>query len=772
MTLFNDRKPVRATPRWVALLACASAALAACSGDAPDAGGTGPTGPTGPSGPPPSGGGVPASSAKVINSSIASATVPEDGRPVIEVRLQNEDGQPVTGLQAANISFVLARLEPGVNGATSTWHAITRRTEAFPGSPAPTPADKVTGNGPRNQGTTEAATRGTWVEGGQANGVYTYTFSQSLKGVSDIPYDATLVHRVGLEIRLRPANSTEYIPANNAVLTWTPVTGGPAESGREIVDNDTCNACHDNLAFHGGARFDIQYCVMCHESYSFDAQTGNTIDFKVMIHKIHRDILPTAPYGIFGFGNVFQDFSDVQFPQDQRNCETCHDESDADTPQASNWRLTVTRAVCGSCHDDVDFATGEGHGGVTATDDSCLACHGPTSDLGLRADQVHYDPLLRAGEAFEYEVLNVANSAPGQTPTVTIRVTDPTNGDAPYDIRAADGPFQVGNSSLRVDLAFSTRPDFTNTGSGSATAVSGTPAQPITIDFKANGVPDPAFPGGFKATSAVAIPATATGSGSAILEGHPNVLIDADGDGELELTAVPVVASGKTFAITDATPVDYRAIVDIEKCNDCHKQLSLHGENRSGNVELCAACHNPNATDINRRVAGSNCESVTGTLDDQSIDFKVMVHAIHAGSLAGFKVCGFGNTGYDFSDVVYPGKLNNCEGCHLPDTYYPPDASEAFATTFDAAPATNPDRSTPLGDVATTPTTAVCSTCHSSVAARNHMLSSSAGGSATAVKAADSTTPSTPVESCALCHGPGKAADVKAVHGVGEFKYN
>ena len=255
---------------------------------------------------------------------------------------------------------------------------------------------------------------------------------------------------------------------------------------------------------------------------------------------------------------------------------------------------------------------------------------------------------------------------------MTIRVTDPTNDDAPYDIKAAGGPFQIGNAALRVDVAFSTRPDFTNTGSGSATIAAGTPAQPISIDFKANGVPDPAYAGAFKATAAVPIPATATGSGSAILEGRPNVRLDTNGDGVLETVAVPVVASGKTLAITDATPVAYRQVVDIAKCNDCHKQLSLHGENRTGNAELCATCHNPNATDINRRVAGSNCEIVTGTLDDQTIDFKVMVHAIHAGAIADYKVCGFGNTGYDFSRVRYPGKLDNCgqrdATCRTPTT--------------------------------------------------------------------------------------------------------
>jgi OmcA/MtrC family decaheme c-type cytochrome len=169
-------------------------------------------------------------------------------------------------------------------------------------------------------------------------------------------------------------------------------------------------------------------------------------------------------------------------------------------------------------------------------------------------------------------------------------------------------------------------------------------------------------------------------------------------------------------------------------------------------------------------VAGSDCETGTGTLDDQTIDFKVMVHAIHAGSIANYKVCGYGNTAHDYSHVEYPGKLNNCEGCHEPDTYYPPDPARAFATTLDAAPASNPDRSTPLGDVAVTPGTAVCSTCHTGTFARAHMEQN--GGSFGAIKAADSSTPGAPLETCGTCHGPGRSADVKVLHGVDRFNSN
>jgi OmcA/MtrC family decaheme c-type cytochrome len=762
MKLIPNEGSTRSRKALLALMALGALGLAACAGDTGSTGDPGPDGPDGPSGPP-GGTALVIGYSRTITATITGVTIPDDGKPVVDLYLTDENNRKLRGLPAGNIGFVLARLEPAVNARSSTWRALTNRCE----------------NNDVNQGYTEGAAATRWVD--NQDGTYRYTFARSVKvdGTkpcdTQVPYDASLAHRVGLEIRLSSAVTGTLIPANNAVYTWQPALNTLVDSGREIVDNDTCNACHDNLAFHGGARFDLQYCAMCHESYSFDAQSGNALDLKVMIHKIHAGAsLPSVQaggsYGIYGFGNRLVDFSEVVFTQDKRNCQTCHEEQDADTPQAQNWRLTVNREACGSCHDNVNFDTGANHGdagGLAATDDQCASCHGPTAHSdALKTQVAHLIPEAEAAKKFEYQVLRVVDTAPGQAPTVTIRVVDPTDGNKPYDIKAAGGPFQNRSGSLAVDVAWSTRPDFTNTGSQSATATTGAPAQPLRIDFKLNGVPDPAFPGSFKATSARPIPLTATGSGSALLEGHPAV--DVDGDGDLETLAVKAV--GQTFRITDATAVGYKAIVDIGKCNDCHQNLSLHGNNRTSNAELCATCHNPNATDIAQRVAGTECDTLAGGLDDVTIDFKYMVHAIHRGALAGYKVCGYRNSAHDYSDVTYPGKLENCEGCHLAGTYYPPDPTTAIATTIDAAPATNPDRSTPLGDIAISPATAVCSSCHKGDSAKLHMELS--GGSFDAVKDADSRIPGAPLETCGTCHGEGRSADVKVLHGVGEFNYN
>lgn len=378
-------------------------------------------------------------------------------------------------------------------------------------------------------------------------------------------------------------------------------------------------------------------------------------------------------------------------------------------------------------------------------------------------------PAVEAAQKFKYQVVSVQNTAPGEFPLVTIKVTDPTNADAPYVISQAGGPYTFGNSSLRVDIAYSVAPDFTNVGSGSAGATTGTPGQPFGIDFKT--VATQNADGTYTKAATVAIPATATGSGSAILEGRPVVAVNGVN------TQLAVQASGLAFKITDATATARRAPVAISKCNDCHKQLSLHGANRTDNTELCATCHNPNATDVNRRVLTStgtvsgtanSCVGVGGP-DDQTIDFKVMVHAIHAGGTRGagneYKVCGFNNTGYDFSHITYPGDLANCEGCHAAGSYYP------STTLIPVTTGAGADRSVATDDIATTGNSAACGACHTSGISKLHMEQNGGVFDTQFIKNADGT-PVNTVETCVLCHGSGRSSDVKSAHGVGDFKFN
>ncbi|NNF15973.1 MAG: OmcA/MtrC family decaheme c-type cytochrome [Gammaproteobacteria bacterium] len=729
----------------------AAGLLAGCSGDdgaAGPPGAAGAAGATGPAGPPgPSGitSGIPVSSAGKINVAVNNVTIPAGGgAPVVNMTLTNDLGQGLKGLPAANIRFVLAQLSPGTGGASSAWQSYVSRSS----------------NGvPNAQATTETATAGTYTDNG--DGTYQYTFANALTAYAGAPtYDASKTHRLGVEIRTNSGGFLpNNIPANNAPYDFVPGGGAPTFK-RLIVDNDTCNACHDNLEFHGEARFDVEYCVQCHNPSSRDEDSGNSVDMKIMVHKIHYGENLANGYTIFGFRGTEHDYSHVKFPQDVRNCQTCHEESDTDTPQASNWRMVANRDTCGSCHDNIDFASATaGHpGGLVFTDDTqCLDCHGPTATVNggaVQTAKAHEIPTAIAGQKFKFNVVSVANTMPGDTPSVTISVTDPTNGDAPYDLHA-DAPFTTcarGASRLAVGLAWSTT-DFANTGTGSS------PGLPVSMNPLAacGGASVNNGDGTFTVTSPVAIPAGIKGSLAATLEGHPAVVID----GSTERIAV---TNAVAYApITDAAAVARRDVVNIEKCDECHNQLSLHGNNRTDKPEVCATCHNPNATDINRRAG--DCLTAFGA-DDVSIDFKYMVHAIHASGAIGapYDVCGFGNRAVKI-DFHYPGKLQNCEGCHNAGTYYPVDPSKVLGTTVDAN-----DRTITTDDVVVSPNSSVCSACHNSDLAKQHMKQN--GGDFTATKAADGTLISAGVETCQLCHGEGRSSDVKEVHGVGKFLFN
>ena len=102
-------------------------------------------------------------------------------------------------------------------------------------------------------------------------------------------------------------------------------------------------------------------CVLCHTPQTADPDSGNTVDFPVMVHKIHREPLPSVeagkPYQIIGFQGSVADYSTVVHPSDVRRCEVCH-QQDSGATQATAYLTRPTRVSCGSCHDDVNFATG------------------------------------------------------------------------------------------------------------------------------------------------------------------------------------------------------------------------------------------------------------------------------------------------------------------------------------------------------------------------------------------------------------------------------
>jgi OmcA/MtrC family decaheme c-type cytochrome len=740
--------------------------IAGCEGNDGADGADGETGPVGPIGPPgpSSGNGVPIESAERINIAITGIDFAKNPEPEIALALTNDLNQGLTGLDAGDIRFTFAQLTPGSAGGSSEWQSYVTRED---------------GGVPDVQATTERGSAGTLTDIG--DGTYTYRFANAPDDYPAGPvFDTNKIHRIGIEIRGQAPISS------NGIYTFVPATGAPPDDeadARRIVDNDTCNACHDRLEFHGGPRTDVDYCVTCHNPSSIDGNSGNTVDMKALIHNIHSG---RGDYVIIGHNDEEIDYSEVEWTQDIRNCQTCHDDEDTgSTPQAGNWRKVPNRAACGTCHyDDGDPDNGE-HDyaiedgmhplGLNFSDDSqCVNCHGTEATIGdgaLQVAVVHEIPEQLASADFQYNVISIADAAVGQTPSVTFSVINPGDPDdaddpvdVPYDL-ATDPAWTAcdGTSRLAVTLAWTTEPDYTNTGTGNS------PAQPVSMDplVGCSGTATDNGDGTYTVTSPVAVPAGVTGTLSAGIEGHP--WVDINGDGATDRSERIAVTNAVGYQGIDGAETEPRRnAIAIERCDQCHNVLSIHGNNRTDEPEVCVQCHNPNATDINLRVAA--CTDVIGT-DDVEIDFKRMIHRIHSSGYTGvpYEVCGRG--GADILNVTYPGHLNNCEGCHEPTDdnpypYHPVEAGTILGTTVDAGA----DLASPTDDVVISPNASVCSSCHVSDLAKTHMEQNGADFAAT--KAADSTLISSGVESCALCHGPGRSADVSEVHGVANFQFN
>jgi len=655
---------------------------------------------------------------EATNATDPAVVPPGETRLKVDFRIVDTAGFLRPGIPANDIRFTIAKLE--TVGGVSNWQSYINDTETWaagdpgnnPGVPpvTVTQADYERASAAGAQGFTD-----------HGDGTYTYIFSFDMDSVTiplppplnvAIPYVRTVPHRIAMQVADNVDNAfVDFIPNN------LPTLAVPAASNRLIAFNTSCNECHVRLGFHGGDRINVNYCVTCHNPGTTDANSGETVDFKVMIHKIHRgEELPAVQaggeYAIWGNNNNKNDYTTVVFPQDIRNCEKCHTSADGATPQGDNWKNAPTAESCTSCHNDP--GTAPGFPNLTAPE----------------ITTAHVIPEWEAAKKFKYNIINVTNTAPGQFPVITFSVQDPTAPGfdpndpetATYDINN-DPEFQPGGGarSLNILIGWFTT-DYTNTGS------SRTPAQPISISALSGAVDngDGTFHT-FTVASTVPIPANAKGSAVVAIEGHPAV---ESVPGSYDLR-VPATGAVQAVAITDPAPQSRRVVVDAANCNNCHGLLSLHGSNRNDNTQLCVICHNANATDINVRPADP-AAAVDGKVEE-AIDFKYMIHSIHAGAAAehgfrteGIVVYGYRGSVHDFSHVRLPsGELNlrNCLGCHIdppggtPPTNQLPISANALPTTVK----TGSDLASPDDDVNITPLASVCSSCHDDIAPKTHM---------------------------------------------------
>ncbi len=450
-------------------------------------------------------------------------------------------------------------------------------------------------------------------------GQYTYTF----KAVAPAGFDPTVTTTVAVDGNrdLTPFN----LPISYAGTTFNFIpSGGTVTVTRDVIRTASCNTCHDQLAFHGGYAHGMEMCVLCHQPQNSDPTTGNSLDLKVMAHAIHMgsqlpsvvgtSTTPGVPYQIAGYMNFISDFSTVIDPANPQRCGVCHSQTTG-AAQATAFLTEPSRAACGACHNDVNFATGANHpGGFQMDDKQCSQCHVPQGETPFDASimgahvvandtpasyPLNPDTLI---SSVVVNITGVTNTNAGQNPVVAFTVKD-INGN-PLALSALE--------DLQFTMAGPTT-DYGYTNFGSDVTTPGYVGEDGTL-----GTCDGS--GNCTYTFMHAIPAGATGTYAIGAESErvENVLPNTNAAQQVESgTPNPVVY----FSVDGSAVAARRTVVGESNCNQCHVDLLLHG-NRRNNPQYCVMCHNPSNTDASQRAAGST---------PQTINFAVMVHRIHDG---------------------------------------------------------------------------------------------------------------------------------------------
>jgi OmcA/MtrC family decaheme c-type cytochrome len=708
-----------------------------------------------------------------------------------------------------------------------------------------------------------AAGHGTLLENGLGAGDYTYTFptASTSNGPVAIAYDPAKLaetHVVWIQASRQTdefftTNANTFYAANEPYYYIPSGTGTPLV--REIASQAGCDACHAKFkaettasaAFHGGGRVDAGMCNVCHNAGRTTNPSANSATF---IHRIHNgENVATA--------NLFHGIA-ATYPRDIRDCTSCH----ANAAQGAQAQTNPSTAACVGCHDYVSFtnaapATCMIVGGLARGPDgkplpcnhvagpqaetACVTCHGPAG--GFAAANYH-KPVARPDPNNVWLVPSGGNANTNASFVAAGNYVPPGASVITYDLKSVEAVLDtfLAPSVKRPQITFKLKKDgvdvvfqtYAPAGSPPVTELMpnfvGSPSVYFVFTVPQDGNPTPSD---FNASASGYIKkiwdGTATGTGVGTLTGP-----DASGYYTIKLTGVQIPATatmltggvGYSYSLSSTPPLvqtnvaaypwtpnvpadgkaqgglsvpapnvwkvatgytGRRAIVDNAKCKDCHGALGVTptfhaGERNDG--PTCSFCHNPNRTSAGW-AAGS----------------KYFIHAIHAGRKRTVPYTWHATqAGPGYDEIEFPGTLNTCTTCHVPNTYDFTNATNLNAianmelttvasgkyntdpmvnsTYYTISPYVVGDNVTDYGAgfsynaatnvttqaAATTlvqsPITSACSSCHDSTVAINHMRAN--GGQFYSTRASVLSLGAS--EQCLICHGPGRIAAIGTVH--------
>ncbi|MFA7282690.1 MAG: OmcA/MtrC family decaheme c-type cytochrome, partial [Sterolibacterium sp.] len=610
--------------------------------------------------------------------------------------------------------------------------------------------------------------------------------------LGDLTFDATLTHRLGIQLggnapgtgSNRP-NAVTVTPAvamvntANVVYDFRP-DGGTISNTRDIVKIDSCSGCHDGQVLAHGSRKDPRYCVTCHTdqvrySISMEAPaTGLTLtgtknyeqsvvdgrqigDFPNFIHKIHMGSrLTKQNYKYLGRTGAMA-FNTIKYPQDVLNCTKCHDGSASaanKTADGDNWKSVPSRLACGACHDGINFATGQGTtaakattghiGGAKANDAQCVLCHDAVTIPVYHSEKMPSttDATKRTMSA---TITGVTISSTDGSVTAKFKVTD--NGVAVTDITKFTKPsfglvklVPAANGEGSHWVSYTSR--FRTKSATMAPVLQSNMENTGTLTANADGtfsymfqLPNGSTAGDIRTidhahnVSTIAPYATTAWTGAgATVAG----------------TGVNVVAYEPTLTHRVAMSFAKVGTPNVDNATNAYLDFVPSGGAVTSTRNIvtmnnCATCHAGGK--LHSGYATEYCvmchnQSTLDPYTAETVDFQRLVHKVHMGADLGSVKAGgtyVVNGAHDYSATVFPGNLKNCaNACHKQT------ATKVGSTTLLENRA----------NWETTPTSRACGACHDSATASAHIASQINGG----------------VETCAVCHAPGAVAAVKEVH--------